>query len=165
MKRLNDREVVLCEEDWYRFTQHIQSRQRNGVPLPFPEEMCPGKDCADSSVRDKKEKTSRNKSGSLIEWKCFIRAVKGEEGRGSRLILTFLPASFKYIRLMGRHQRSRSSSSGTSSPMSPHHTAEMEPEGATEESRSVGESKLQKLNVSLPSQGSVEGLFKIDNFF
>lgn len=161
MERLNDREVMLSEEDWHRFTQHVQSRQRNGVPLPFPEELCQPKDSGNTVLRDDKEKKSRNKSSSSIKWKCFIRTVTVG---CNRLILTFLPASFKYIRLMGRYGCSRSSSAG-SSPRSPRNTAEMEPGRSTKESSSLGESKAQKLSVSLLSQGPVEGWFKINNVF
>ena len=152
MERLNDREVMLSEEEWYRFTQHIQSRQRSGVPLPFPEELCQAKESGNSTLQDSRDsKKSRNRNTSSIKWRCFIRAVTAL-GCG-RLILTFLPASFKYIRLMGRHGHSRSSTSG-SSPRSPHQTAEMGPEGATVEGSSLGGSEAQKLSVSLQSQGS-----------
>ena len=157
MERLNDREVILSDDDWHRFAQHIQTRQRHGVPLPFPEELCQRKASDDSTVQGSKEKKSKTRSTSSVKWRCFIRAVTAL-GCG-RLILTFLPASFKYIRLMGRHQRSRSSSSG-SSPRSPHSSAEVEPKGATDKRSSVGESKPPKLSVSLTTQGSVEGLFK-----
>ena len=152
MERLHNRDVVLTEEDCQRFTQHVQSRPRNGVPLPFPEEFCQDKE----SSNDVREKKSRNGNAPSIKWRCFIRSVGDHRGH-DRLILTFLPASFKYIRLMGRYVRGRSSSTG-SSPGSLHHAAEMEPEEASVENPG-GEEQKQKLGVSLLSQGSVEGLF------
>lgn len=157
MERLNDREVVLSDDDWNRFTQHILIRPRNGVPLPFPEELCQRKDSSDSAQNDK-EKKSKNRSTSSMKWRCFIRAVTAFGG--GRLILTFLPASFKYVRLMGRHRRSRNSSV-ESSPRSPHGTSEVEPEGATDEISPHGACGLQKLNNLLVSQGSLEGLFNV----
>lgn len=158
MERLNDREVILTEADWQRFTQHIQSRQRNGVPLPFPEELHQAKESGDSTLYDSREKKSKNRNTPSIKWRCFVRSVMGLAC--GRLILTFLPASFKYIRLMGRYGRSRGSSTG-SSPRSPHHAADIEPEGASDENSSLGgsEPQKQKLSVSLLSQGSVEGLY------
>lgn len=160
MKRLNNREVQLTEEDCQRYTRHVQSRPRFGVSLPFPEELCQDKECSNSAPNDVREKKSRNGTTSSIKWRCFIRRVADHRGH-DRLILTFLPASFKYIRLMGRYVRGRSSNTG-SSPGSPHHAAKMEPEGASVENRSLGggEEQKQKLGVSLLSQGSVEGLFK-----
>ena len=157
MERLNDREVILSDDDWNRFTQHILIRPRNGVPLPFPEELCQRKDSSDSTQNDK-EKKSKNRSTSSMKWKCFIRAVTAFGG--GRLILTFLPASFKYVRLIGRHRRSKSPSVG-SSPRSPHGTSEVEPEGATDEISPHGAFGLQKLDNLLVSQGSLEGLFNI----
>ena len=159
MERLNDRDVALSEEDWQRFTQHVQSRPRNGVPLPFPEELCQAKESGNSMLSNGREKKSRNENTTLVKWRCFIRSVSDKRG-SDRLILTFLPASFKYIRLMGRYVRGRSSSTG-SSPRSPHHATEMELEGASDENSSLGGSdqQKQKLGVSLLSQGSVEGLF------
>lgn len=159
MERLNDREVVLTEEDWQRFTQHVQSRPRNGVPLPFPEELCQAKKSGNSTLNNGSEKRSRNGNTTSIKWRCFIRSVSDFRGY-DRLILTFLPASFKYIRLMGRYVRGRSSSTG-SSPRIPHNAGEMEPEGASDENSSHGgsEQQKQKLGVSLLSQGSVEGVF------
>lgn len=152
MERLNDREVVLSDDDWNRFTQHILIRPRNGVPLPFPEELCQRKDSSDST-QNEKEKKSKNRSTSSMKWKCFIRAVTAFGG--GRLILTFLPASFKYVRLIGRHRRSKSPSVG-SSPRSPHGTSEVEPEGATDEISPHGAFGLQKLDNLLVSQGSLE---------
>ena len=93
-----------------------------------------------------------------MKWRCFIRAVTAFGG--GRLILTFLPASFKYVRLMGRHRRSRNSSV-ESSPRSPHGTSEVEPEGATDEISPHGACGLQKLNNLLVSKGSLEGLFNV----
>lgn len=158
MERLNDREVILTEEDWQRFTQHIQSRQRNGVPLPFPEELHQAKESGDSTLNDSRGKKSKNRNTPSIKWRCFVRSVMGLAC--GRLILTFLPASFRYIRLMGRYGRNRGSSTG-SSPRSLHHAAEIEPEGASDENSSLGgsEPQKQKLSVSLLSQGSVEGLY------
>ena len=155
MKRLNNREVELTEEDWQRFTQHVKSRPRNGVPLPFPEELCQDKESSNSAPNDVTAKKSRNGNTSSIKWRCFIRSVGDHRGH-DRLILTVLPASFKYIRRMGRYVRGRSSSTGSS-----HHAAEMEPKGASIENRSLGggEEQKEKLGVSLLSQGSVEGLF------
>ena len=159
MERLNDRDVILSEEDWQRFTTHVQSRPRNGVPLPFPEELCQAEESSNSTLANGTEKNSRNRSTPSIKWRCFLRSVIDHRGYG-RLILTFLPAGFKYIRLMGRYVRGRSSSTG-SSPRSPQNAAEMEPEGASDENHSRGgsEPQKQKLGVSLLSQGSIEGLF------
>lgn len=117
MERLNDREITLTEADWQRFTQHVQSRRRNGVPLPFPEEICqvedPGRSTGRSTVADTfgADKKSRQKSALSMKWRCFIRAVAGL-GCG-RIILTFLPASLKHVQLMGKKGRSRSSSLGS----------------------------------------------------
>lgn len=151
MERFNDREVTMAEIDWQRFTQHVQGRNRNGIPLPFPEEPCPPEESSNSAGSDSsKDRKSRSKSTSSIKWRCFLRAVAGL-GCG-RLILTFLPASFKYVRVMGRYGRSRSSSMGSSSG-GLHQTAEKEPEGAKQ-----GSSSVQRQG-SLLTQGSVEGLF------
>lgn len=110
MERLNDREITLTEADWQRFTQHVQSRRRNGVPLPFPEEICQVEDPGRSTVGDilVADKKSRQKNALSMKWRCFIRAVAGL-GCG-RIILTFLPASLKHVQLMGKKGRSRSSS-------------------------------------------------------
>ena len=152
-RRLNEREITLTESDCQRFTQHVQSRNRNGIPLPFPEELCPAEESGKSpSQEGSRDKKSRNKNASSIKWRCFIRAVTAI-GSG-RLILTFLPASFKYVRLMCRHGRSRSSSTESSS-RGPQHAPEKGPIGAKQES---GEIKILKLS-SLLTQGSVEGLF------
>ena len=156
MERLNNCDVVLTEEDCQRFTQHVQSRPRNGVPLPFPEEFCQDKESNNFAPNDVREKKSRNGNAPSIKWRCFIRSVGDHRGH-DRLILTLLPASFKYIRLMGRYVRGRSSSTG-SSPGNSHHAAEVDPEGTSVENRG-GEEQKQKLGVSLLSRGSVEGLF------
>lgn len=157
MERLNDREVTLTEIEWQRFTQHVQSRKRNGIPLPFPEELYPVEQGGKSILQSSKDKKPRNKNASSIKWRCFMRHVTAL-GCG-RIILTFLPASFKYARLMGKQGRSRSSSTG-SSPKSPHYAAENEPEGTKQESSSPGdkETGVQRQS-SLLTQGSVEGLF------
>ena len=164
MERLNDRDVILTEEDWQRFTQHVQTRPRNGVPLPFPEELCHDKESNNSELTNGSEKNSRKRNTPAIKWRCFIRSVIDSRGY-DRLILTFLPASFKYIRLMGRYARSRSSSAGSSAgsiPRCPQNVAKMEPEGSSDEHSSLGgsEPQKQKLSASLLSQGSVEGLFR-----
>lgn len=160
MERLNDRDVTLTEDDWQRFTQHVQSRPRNGVPLPFPEDLCQDNKSNNSELTNGSEKNSRNRNTPAIKWRCFIRSVTNSRGY-DRLILTFIPASFKYIRLMGRYARRRSSSAG-SSPRCPPNVAEMEPEGSSDEHSSLGgsEPQKQKLGASLLSQGSVEGLFR-----
>lgn len=113
MERLNDREITLTEEDWRQFTRHVQSRRRNGVPLPFPEEICRVEDPGRSTVSDilGADKKARQKSALSMKWRCFIRAVAGL-GCG-RIILTFLPASLKHVQLMGKKGRSRSSSLGS----------------------------------------------------
>ena len=155
-RRLNEREVTLTDSDCQRFTQHIQSRNRNGMPLPFPEELCPVDEShsdKSSSQEGNRDKKSRNKNPPSIKWRCFIRALTAL-GSG-RLILTFLPASFKYVRLMCRHGRSRSSSTGSNS-RAPQHAPEKSPVGASRQES--GEIKPQKLS-SLLTQGSVEGLF------
>ena len=159
MERLNDRDVELTDEDGQRFTQHIQSRPRNGVPLPFPEELCQAKESSRSTLNNGREKRSRNGNTTLIKWRCFIRSVNDHRGY-DRLILTFLPASFEHIRLMGKYVRGRSPSTGSSA-RGPHYVAEMEPEGASNENSSLGgsEQQKQKFDVSLLSQGSVEGVF------
>lgn len=139
MERLNDREITLTEADWQRFTQHVQSRKRNGVPLPFPEEICQVEDPGRSTVGDilGADKKSRQKSASSMKWRCFIRAVAGL-GCG-RIILTFLPASLKQVQLMGKKGRSRSSSLGSGA--------------KTPDQRA-------KKNIEAQKQGSLEGLLE-----
>lgn len=151
MERLNDREVMLTNSNSLRFTQHLQNRNRNGIPLPFPEELCdvehcnqsaPGEDSSGTKVQNKK-------------WRCFVRAVTA--CGSDRLILTFLPASFKYVRLMCKHGRNRCSSAG-SGPRSPRRGTENGTMVASKEC-AVGEAANieEKYESSLLSQSSLEG--------
>ena len=141
MERLNDREVTLTEEDWNRFLQHLSSRPRHGIPLPFPAELCPAEQQDGGSKKSKAGKP-------LVKWRCFVRAVTAL-GCG-RLILTFLPASLKYVKLMGRHGRRRSSSATNNRLCTP----EQEEKNAKEVDRST-------LSIGLLSRGSSEGLLRL----
>ena len=157
MERLNDREVTLTDVDWRRFTQHVQSRNRSGIPLPFPEELFTAEECGQSTSQESsKDKKPRNKSASAIKWRCFIRAVTALGF--VRLIITFLPASYKYVKLMCKHGRGRSSSMGSMSPRSSARTDEKDPKGAKQECNvTEGEAGVTKQS-SLLTQGSLEGL-------
>ena len=39
MEKLNDREVLLTDEECRRFTCHVVGRERNGMALPFSEQV------------------------------------------------------------------------------------------------------------------------------
>ena len=84
MERLNDREVVLSDDDWNRFTQHILIRPRNGVPLPFPEELCQRKDSSDSTQNDKekKSKVKEQKPHAIHGTKKVKAKIQKKAGKG-----------------------------------------------------------------------------------
>ena len=83
-----------------------------------------------------------------------MRAVPGFGN--DRVILTFVPASFKYMRLMGKQSRSRSSSLVSSSLKGPQNAVD----GAIKEGSCSGDSKTEvQRQSSLLTQGSVEGSF------
>ena len=159
MERLNDREVTLTDFSSLRFTQHLQNRKRNDIPLPFPVELCNMEEWIQStSGEDHSGKKMQKKSVHSTKWRCFVRAVSA--CGSDRLILTFLPASFKHVRLMGKHGRKGSSSTG-SSPRSPHRGTEKDTMEASKES-GFGEAANieEKHETSLLQQSSLEG--KVD---
>lgn len=155
MERLNDREVTLTDFSSLRFTQHLPNRKRNDMPLPFPVELCDIEQFTQStSGEDHSGKKIQKKSVPCLKWRCFVRAVTA--CGSDRLILTFLPASFKHVRLMGKHGRKGSSSTG-SSPRSPHRGTE---KGTMEASKESGFGEAanieEKHESSLLQQSSLE---------
>lgn len=159
MERLNDREVTLTDFSSLRFIQHLQNRKRNDIPLPFPGELCDMEQCIQStSGEDHNGKDIQKKSVPSTKWRCFVRAVTA--CGSDRLILTFLPASFKHVRLMAKHGHKGSSSTG-SAPRSPHRGTE---KGTMEASKECGFGEAanieEKHKSSLLPQSSLEG--KVD---
>lgn len=114
MERLNDRDIDMTERDCQLLVQHIVGRQRNGVPLPFPEEF--GFDngsCESPTVSDQGSTRKKGPRKPMIRWRCFVRTVSAL-GYCSRLVLTFIPANFTQIKEMRRHEKKSSTGSSSS---------------------------------------------------
>lgn len=77
--------------------------------------------------RQHPDESPSGKRKRFIRWRCFVRAVASVGGCG-RLVLSFVPASVRYLQYMRRCERSGSTISNSVSPRDRFQTTHDTPE-------------------------------------
>jgi hypothetical protein len=103
MNRLHDREIKLSEKNCRELMKHVLQRERHSLPVPFLEFLNSNKTESQDSNNDSGEDFDLGKT-PLIKWRCFARSVSGLGH--CRLMLSFIPASLKYVKMFGKQQKS-----------------------------------------------------------
>ncbi|XP_020912267.1 KICSTOR complex protein SZT2 isoform X2 [Exaiptasia diaphana] len=100
MSHLHEREIKMSEKNCQDLVQHILQRERSGIPVPFIDALNSTKTSSVDSSNSAGEGSNLDNT-PLIKWRCFVRSVQGLAGN-CRLMLTFIPASLKYVKLFGK---------------------------------------------------------------
>lgn len=102
MNRFHDREIKLTEKNCRNLMKHILGRERHNLPVPFLEFLKSNKTESSESDGGRGEHCDLDKT-PLVKWRCFARPVSGLGH--FRLMLSFIPASLKYVKMFGKQQR------------------------------------------------------------
>lgn len=102
MNRFHDREIKLTEKNCRDLMKHILQRERHKLPVPFLEFLKSNKTESSESNGASGEQCDLDKT-PLVKWRCFARPVSGLGH--FRLMLSFVPASLKYVKMFGKQQR------------------------------------------------------------